>query len=94
MQEPEEPDESTSSAMRRVFDELEAEFDDGLRREAEQEAVAALRAELGSTVLWEQLARRVGSGMVAFAGGRVSGAAPSRAIRSSSSCATPTAPST
>ena len=71
MYEREEPDEIPSPAMRRVFDELEAEFEDGLRREAEQEAVAAVRAELGSTVLWEQLARRVGSEMVAFAGAQV-----------------------
>jgi hypothetical protein len=68
MHEPEEPDESTPPAIRRVFDELEAEFEDGLRREAEQETVAAVRAELGSTVLWEQLARRLGSEMTAFAG--------------------------
>ena len=71
MYEREEPDEIPSRAMRRVFDELEAEFEDGLRREAEQETVAAVRAELGSTVLWEQLARRVGTEMVAFAGATV-----------------------
>jgi hypothetical protein len=70
MHEPEEPDESTPPKMQRVFDELEAEFDAGLRREAEQEAVAAVRAELGSTVLWEQLARRVGSDAVVLAGAR------------------------
>jgi hypothetical protein len=70
MYEPEEPDESTSPAMRRVFDDLEAEFDAGLRREAEQEAVAATRAEVGATVLWEQLARRVGGEMVVLAGAR------------------------
>jgi hypothetical protein len=70
MHEPEEPDESTPPTMRRVFDELEAEFDAGLRREAEQEAVAAVRAELGSTVLWEQLARRIGSDAVVLAGAR------------------------
>jgi hypothetical protein len=56
--------------MQRVFDELEAEFDAGLRREAEQEAVAAVRAELGSTVLWEQLARRIGGDAVVLAGTR------------------------
>jgi hypothetical protein len=71
MREPEEPDESTSPSMRRVFDELEAEFEAGLRREADQETVAAVRAELGSTVLWEQLARRLGTDMVATAGDRV-----------------------
>ena len=71
MYEPEEPDESTPPSMRRVFDELEAEFEAGLRREAEQETVAAVRAELGSTVLWEQLARRLGTDMVAIAGDRV-----------------------
>jgi hypothetical protein len=57
--------------MPRAFDELDAEFEDGLRGEAEQEAVAAVRAELGATVLWEQLARRVGGELVAFAGARV-----------------------
>ena len=71
MHEPEEPDESTSPAMRRVFDELEAEFEAGLRREAEQEALAAVRAEVGATVLWEQLARRIGSETTVFAGARV-----------------------
>ena len=70
MYEPEESDESTSPAMRRVFDELEAEFEAGLRREAEQESVAAVRAELGATVLWEQLARRIGSETAVLAGTR------------------------
>ena len=51
MHEPEKPDESTPLSMRRVFDELDAEFEDGLRGEAEQQAVAAVRAELGATVL-------------------------------------------
>jgi hypothetical protein len=68
MYEPEESDESTSPAMRRVFDELEAEFEAGLRREAEQESLAAVRAELGATVLWEQLARRIGSESTVLAG--------------------------
>jgi hypothetical protein len=68
MHEPEEPDESTPPAMRHVFDELEAEFEAGLRLEAEQESMAAVRAELGATVLWEQLARRVGLGTVVRAG--------------------------
>jgi hypothetical protein len=71
MGEPEEPEKSASPAMRRVFDELEAEFEAGLRREADQEAVAALRAGIGATVLWEQLARRVGSEAAASAGYRV-----------------------
>ena len=71
MYEPEEPDESTSPAMRRVFDELEAEFEAGLRREAEQETMAAVRAEVGATVLWEQLARRIGTEAAVFAGVRV-----------------------
>jgi hypothetical protein len=71
MREPEEPDETTPPSMRRVFDELEAEFEAGLRREADQETMAAVRAELGSTVLWEQLARRLGTDMVAIAGDRV-----------------------
>lgn len=70
MYEPEESDESTSPAMRRVFDELEAEFEAGLRREAEQESMAAVRAEVGTTVLWEQLARRIGSETVVLAGAR------------------------
>jgi hypothetical protein len=65
-----EPDESTSPAMRRVFDELEAEFEAGLRREAEQESLAAVRGEVGATVLWEQLARRVGTEATVFAGTR------------------------
>ena len=80
--------------MRRVFDELEAEFEAGLRREAEQETVAAVRAELGSTVLWEQLARRLGTDMVAIAGDRVLRAAPSPATQSSWCCGPTTAPST
>jgi hypothetical protein len=70
MTEPEEPDQPASPAMRRVFDELEAEFEAGLRSEADQETVAALRAGIGETVLWEQLARRAGSLVVAFAGAR------------------------
>ena len=70
MYEPEEPDESTSPAMRRVFDELEAEFEAGLRREAEQETLAAVRAEVGATVLGEQLARRIDSDTTVLAGGR------------------------
>ena len=57
--------------MPRMFDELEAEFEAGLRWEAEQETVAGVRAELGSTVLWEQLARRLGTDMVAIVGDRV-----------------------
>jgi hypothetical protein len=71
MDEPEEPDQAASPAMRRVFDELEAEFEAGLRMEAEQEAVAALRAEIGQSVLWEQLARRVGTEAVARSGARL-----------------------
>jgi hypothetical protein len=70
MYESEEPDESSSPAMRRVFDELEAEFEAGLRREAEQEAVAAVRTELGATLLWEQLARRLGGEATIIAGAR------------------------
>jgi hypothetical protein len=70
MYEPEESDESTSPAMRRVFDELEGEFEAGLRREAEQESMAAVRAELGATVLWEQLARRIGSEAAVHSGTR------------------------
>lgn len=65
-----EPEEPASPAMRRVFEELEAEFEAGLRQEAEQEAVAALRAGIGATVLWEQLARRIGGEAVVFSGPR------------------------
>jgi hypothetical protein len=70
MDEPEEPEQAASPAMRRVFDELEAEFEAGLRHEAEQETVAALRAGIGETVLWEQLARRAGTRAVVHAGSR------------------------
>src|SRR6266705_5238139 len=56
--------------MRRVFDQLEAEFEAGLRREAEQETVAALRAQVGATAMWEQLARRTGADGVVRAGTR------------------------
>jgi hypothetical protein len=67
MVEAEEPD----PALRGVFEELEAEFEAGLRHEAEQEAVAAVRAEVGATPLWEQLARRVGAEGVVRAGPRL-----------------------
>jgi hypothetical protein len=56
--------------MRWVFDELEAGFEAGLRCEAEQEAMAAVRAEVGATVLWEQLARRIGGDATVVAGTR------------------------
>lgn len=52
--------ESEPPELRQVFDEMEAGFEAGLRREAEQEAVAALRAQVGETRLWEALARCVG----------------------------------
>ena len=65
-----EPEDAASPAMRRVFEELEAEFEAGLRREADQETAAALRAGIGETVLWEQLARRTGTQAVAHAGSR------------------------
>jgi hypothetical protein len=71
MHEPEESELPASPAMRRVFDEPEAEFEAGLRREAEQEAVAAVRAELGATVLWEQLARRIDSETTVLAAARI-----------------------
>jgi hypothetical protein len=71
MHEPEESDEPVSPALRRLFDDLEAAFEAGLRREAEQEALAAVRAELGTTVLWEQLARRVGAQTIVLAGALV-----------------------
>jgi hypothetical protein len=63
-------EDAASPAMRRVFEELEAEFEAGLRREADQETAAALRAGIGETVLWEQLARRTGTQAVAHAGSR------------------------
>jgi hypothetical protein len=66
MGELEQPDHAASLAMRRVFEELEA----GLRLEVEQETVAALRAGIGETVLWEQLARRTGTQAVVHAGTR------------------------
>jgi hypothetical protein len=50
-----------SPAIRRLFEELEAEFEASLRREAEQQTVAALRAQASETLLWEALARRVGT---------------------------------
>jgi hypothetical protein len=65
-----QPEDPASPAMRRVFEELEAEFEAGLRREADQETAAALRAGIGETVLWEQLARRTGTQAVAQAGAR------------------------
>jgi hypothetical protein len=64
MVEPEEPD----PPLRWVFEELDAEFEAGLRHEAEQEAAAAIRAEVGATPMWAQLARRVGTEGVARAG--------------------------
>ena len=64
MSEPEPP------PLHRIFEELEAEFEAGLRREAEQEAVAALRAKLGETRQWEALARRIGTELVIRAGPR------------------------
>jgi hypothetical protein len=60
-----------SPALRRLFEELEAEFEASLRREAEQEAVAALRAQAAETSLWESLARRVGIEIVVRAGTRL-----------------------
>jgi hypothetical protein len=70
MDEPEDLAKPPPPALRQLFDDLEVAFEAGLRREAEQEAVAAVRAEIGATVLWEQLARRVGSEMVVLAGAR------------------------
>jgi hypothetical protein len=60
-----------SPAIRRLFEELEAEFEASLRREAEQEAVAALRAQAAETLLWEALARRVGTEVVVRSGSRL-----------------------
>jgi hypothetical protein len=59
-----------SPAIRRLFEELEAEFEASLRREAEQQTVAALRAQAAETLLWEALARRVGSDVAVQAGPR------------------------
>jgi hypothetical protein len=50
-----------SPAIRRLFEELEAEFEASLRRETQQQTVAALRAQASETLLWEALARRVGA---------------------------------
>jgi hypothetical protein len=60
-----------SPAVRRLFEELEAEFEASLRREAEQEAIAALRAQAAETLLWEALARRVGTEVVIRSGSRL-----------------------
>lgn len=57
--------------LRRVFEDLEAEFEAGLRHEDEQGATEALRAQQGETLLWEYLARRVGWQVVVRAQGRV-----------------------
>jgi hypothetical protein len=89
-----QPEDAASPAMRRVFEELEAEFEAALRREADQETAAALRAGIGEAVLWEQLARRTGSQAVAHAGAAASAAWWSPATPSSSSSTTATAPST
>ena len=59
-----------SPAIRRLFEELEAEFEASLRREAEQQAVAALRAQAAETLMWEALARRVGYDVTVQAGPR------------------------
>ena len=59
-----------SPAIRRLFEELEAEFEASLRREADQQTVAALRAQAAETLLWEALARRVGSDVTVQAGPR------------------------
>jgi hypothetical protein len=54
--------------LHRLFEDLEAEFEAGLREEQEQQVVAALRAQAGETALWERLARSVGSHVVVRAG--------------------------
>src|SRR5919198_2760523 len=64
-------DPEPSPSVRRLFEELEAEFEASLRREAEQEAVAALRAQAAETLLWEALARRVGAEVVIRSGSRL-----------------------
>lgn len=64
-------DPEPSPAVRRLFEELEAEFEASLRREAEQQAVAALRAQAAETLLWEALARWVGTDVVIRSGARL-----------------------
>ena len=90
MVEPEEPD----PALRGVFEELEAEFEAGLRHEAEQEAVAAIRRRGGSDPDGEQLARRIGAEMVVRAGPRLLRGAVVASYPTSSSCKVRTAGST
>src|SRR5919201_2662787 len=60
-----------SPRLARVLDDLEVAFEAGLRRQADQEAVAAVRAGLGETVLWQQLARLAGSEVTVHAGSRL-----------------------
>jgi hypothetical protein len=59
-----------SPAIRRLFEELEAEFEASLRRETEAQAVAALRAQASETLLWEALSRRVGTDVAVQCGSR------------------------
>ncbi|HKE97772.1 MAG TPA: hypothetical protein VKG45_02415 [Actinomycetes bacterium] len=63
-----EQDDGTSDPIERVLGELEAGFEAAMRREAEQETAAAVRAEAGQTPLWRHLTRRVGTPIVAHAG--------------------------
>lgn len=71
MHQPEQPaSEPEPAPLHRLFEELEAEFDAGLRREAEQEAVAELRARLAETRHWEALARRLGAELLVHTGSR------------------------
>jgi hypothetical protein len=60
-----------AAPLGRVFDDLEAAFEAELHREADQEAAAAVRAEVGATVLWQQVARLTGLEVVVRAGSRV-----------------------
>ena len=66
-----DPRDDQSDRFGRLFEELEGEFAAELRLEDEQGATQALRAQLGATVLWEHLARRVGWQVVIRVPGRV-----------------------
>jgi hypothetical protein len=65
-----------------------------LRWEVEQEALAAVRAEVGATVLSEQLACRIGSEATVLAGAGAFRGGVVAATWSSSSCVRWTAAST
>jgi hypothetical protein len=52
----------------RLLKELSAEFELELRREAEQAAAAAMRAQVGQVALWEQLCRLTGGAVTVQSG--------------------------